>query len=467
MNSTFKKFFKLNNSQDASEILKVIFLAISFFLIIGSYTVARELKDAIFANIIGSNRTYFSYAKMLALFGLIPMLFIHAKLIDKIKKYKILSIYTAAFGFMGVCFAFLLGHKDIGLYNTVTSPTRIIGWLFYLFVESYSPLIVSLFWALSNSITLPSKVKNNYTAIVSASKIGGILFSGTAYLVLKSCWIPDILGIQLLLGITSIFLLLVPVSIYYLIKLVPRKDLHGYEAAYIVNKEHRKKEHKGEQTESWFSGMTSGITMLFKYPYALGIFGMSFFFEIVNQVIKVENILFGKSFNNTMGGFASFLMGQALIVHIFGLFIVVLGTRFIINALGELKALILVPVVTGISIFLFITYQTWETALIAFVVTRAVNYALAVPLRESLYIPTIDEIRFKTKSWIDGMGTKFSKMASSSFNVYVDGLANGQKLTMQSIFFSITISCWLFIAYLLGKRFEKAVANNEVIGEDN
>ncbi|MDZ4151742.1 MAG: hypothetical protein U1E01_11730, partial [Methylicorpusculum sp.] len=71
---------------------------------------------------------------------------------------------------------------------------------------------------------------------------------------------------QWVFGITSFLLILIVPVVYLLMKKVPGHQLHGYEAAYRVEKEKGKKG-KAE------TGILAGITMLFRYPYVLGIFG--------------------------------------------------------------------------------------------------------------------------------------------------------------------------------------------------
>ena len=97
--------------------------------------------------------------------------------------------------------------------------------------------------------------------------------------------------------------------------------LTGLSAAYHLEKKQLNK------SESWISSMLAGLTMLFKYPYVMGIFGMSFFFELINQALKVEGLIFGKSQAATLSAFTSFLLVQALLVHIIGFFVVVFGTK--------------------------------------------------------------------------------------------------------------------------------------------
>lgn len=101
---------------------------------------------------------------------------------------------------------------------------------------------------------------------------------------------------------------------------------------------------------------------------------------------------------------------------------------------------------------------------IAFILLRAINYAFSWPLRESLYIPTVKEIKFKSKSWIDAFGAKFAKTTGSGFNYIAVKLAPELFMSAYSVFFMGIVGSWFFAAYFLGRRFDKAVEHNEVIG---
>lgn len=462
MSLRLKNIFKFLWDVERNELLKVIFLTFAFFLVIGAYTVARELKDAIFLHTVGDDRKYQAFAKALSMFVLIPTIFFHSRLVDLLRKHQLLYIYTILYGIIGLLCVYLIGHPVIGLSNTITSADRYFGWFFYFFIEGYSPLVVSVFWAFANSITTPESAKNNYTIMIAGSKLGGIITAACAIILLRMHIFSDVINHQILLAVSSIILLIVPIVIYWFIRDVPNKELHGYEAAYQIEKE-RDKQAKVEP-EFWLKSILSGLIMVFKYPYVMGIFGMSFFFELINQALKVEGLIFGKTSATTMSGFTAFLLGQALLVHVIGFFVVVFGTRAILQAIGERRSLMLIPLITGVAVIIFILYRSYVTAIIAFVITRAVNYAFAVPVRESLYIPTIKEVRFKSKSWIDGIGTKFAKMSASTYNVYADGLIGQALISAHTIFFSISIGLWFVTAYALGRRFERAVENNEVIG---
>ncbi len=446
---------------DKRELLKVILLSVIFFLVIGAYTVTRELKDAVFSTIVGPERKMFAYAKLFSMFILIPAIFLHSRLVDLFKRHQLLYMYSTAYALLGALFVYFLGHPTIGLTNTVSSPDRLFGWLFYFFIEGYAPLVVSVFWAFSNSITQPKSAKNNYPIMIAGSKMGGITAASAAWFLLTSGRYSDVINLQACLGASSILLMFVPLFVYLLVTKVPHKDLHGYEAGYQLERER----HKAHYKASWFESMTSGLVLLFKYPYVMGIFGMTFFFELVSQALKVENIVFVKTVSRTLSEFTAALLWQAILVHIVAFTVVLFGTRALIAFLGERRSLLVIPAATGLSVIAFVMKPSYATAVFAFVVTRSVNYAIAAPLRESLFIPTLKEIQFKSKSWIDGVGQKFAKTCASSFNMYTDGLVAPALVAAQTSFFSAIVFFWFIVAYFLGWRFERALKRNEVIGE--
>lgn len=463
MSLSFQKIFKILLNVERREWLKVLLLSITFFLVIGAYTVTRELKDAVFTNIVGQDRRLLALAKIYSMLVLIPAIFLHSRLVDVLRRHYLLYLYSTVYALLGFIFVYFLGHPTIGLPNTVSDPSRLFGWIFYFFIEGYAPLVVSVFWAFSNSVTSPAAAKNNYTAMIAGSKLGGILCAFTAWLLLKAMIFTDVVNLQVLLAVSSALLLIVPFVIYLLIIKVPQSVMHGYEAAYTLEKKvHEHQEEEGKETV--VESMLSGLIMLFKYPYVMGIFGMSFFYELISQALKVENIIFIKNVSNGISQVTAFLLWQALLVHIVAFCVVLFGTRPLIAWLGERKSLLLIPAATGLSMIGFILKPSYATAVFAFVVNRSVNYAFAAPLRESLYIPTIKSVQFKSKSWIDGVGSKFAKTCASSFNMYTDGLGGQVLLSIQTTFFSTVVASWFLAAWFLGWRFEKAVKRNEVIG---
>lgn len=466
--------FKLSNlfqsfvgSDDRYEKLKILLLSLCFFIVIGGYTLVKELKDSIFLNVVGLE--YLPWVKLFSMVVLIPSVFFYSKLVDVLRRYQLLYFYAAVYGIGGLLCAYYIGHPTIGLANTDTSPYRLFGWLFYFFIEGYSPFVVSVLWAFVNSITKPESVKKNYILLTASSKMGGALMAGFAWWLLTfnaagRGLLSDVASHQLLLIFASAVLLLVPLVIFFMIRTVPGYCLHGYEAAYQVEKQRAKEEKK--KPEGFLRGMFSGLWLLLRYPYVLGIFGMIFFWEIVNVIFNYLRLGVGQAATQSVAGFGVFLYQQACFTHIVGLVVVLLGTRTIITWLGERKSLIAIPVMTGCAIAGYLVFQTMFAATLTYVIIRAINYAFAYPLRESLYIPTTKAMKFKSKSWIDGFGSKLSKGVGSYYNIFIQGVARSALFSVNLVFFGAVIVLWGGMAHFLGRRFEKAVENNEVIGAE-
>jgi AAA family ATP:ADP antiporter len=98
------------------------------------------------------------------------------------------------------------------------------------------------------------------------------------------------------------------------------------------------------------------------------------------------------------------------------------------------------------------------------VILRALHYGFNSPIREILYIPTVKDIKFKSKAWIDSFGRTFSKSSGSTVNILT--------IVQQTVFgfsietfatFSITF-VWFFISLLIGKKYNTTILNNDVIG---
>lgn len=461
MSSGFKLFVRQFVDIDRYERLKLMFLTTAFFLVIGAYTLAKELKDSVFMSIVG--KSYVPIAKWPVMILLVPAIFVYAKLVDKMRRYYLISFFCLLYAVLGLFFAYWLGNPTMGLANTNSSVYRMFGWAFYLFVEGYSPFVVSVFWAFANSVNSPESAKKSYGLMVAGSKLGGALTAGLAWYWLSKqvnsgLPVSDVYNHQILLAIASCFLLLVPFVIFTMMKKVPGRYLHGYEAVYQLEKQ-KSKEGTAE------TGMFSGILMFARYPYVLGIFGMVFFYEVVSTVLSYLRLDVAQAKATSISQVSSVLFEITFKYHAVGVLIALFGTSALLGKLGERVCLILTPLISGILLLYLMLSDTDTYALInAFVAIKAINYAFSWPVRESLYIPTIKEIKFKSKSWIDAFGSKFAKMVGASFNIFAERLGSALFMPVHSFFFAIIIGSWFITALLLGRRFDKAIANNEVIG---
>lgn len=455
-----KNFFSSILSVEPQERLKLLFLSLVYACIIGSYTITKDLRDTVFVSIVGTE--YQPYAQMIAWAIFIIPLFFYAKLVDSLRRYQLLFVFALFYGVAGLIFAYLLGSPSIGLSNTQQSAYRVFGWLFYFFIEGYLPFVVSVFWAFANSISDQEAAKKNYGLMAAGSKVGGMVTALFSVVVLtwgKNLFKTsnDILLHQILLVTASLLSLCIPLIVLLLMKKVPGKYLHGYEAAYKVEKERSK---KGIAE----TGIWAGLNMLIKYPYVLGMFGILFFDEVISRIIGFQRICVAQTQSTSLAGFSIFLFQTTFMFHCVGFIIAFFGTRKLIETLGETTCLMLVPAINfAVVLYPLISPSAFAIA-IASIITKAVHYTLLYPLKESLYIPTVKEIKFKSKSWIDTFGQKFARSFGSGFNVLALKLGSGAFFPAHLAFVGIISSLWITTAYMMGKKYESAIAQNKVIG---
>ncbi len=449
---------------EPQERMKLFFLSLLYFLVVGAYTVTRDLKSAIFLGTVG--KEYIPWVKVISMLMLVPAIFFYSRLVDKIRRYQLLIFYSVVFGLANLIFAYYIGHPTIGILNTDAHPSRLFGWFFYFFVEGYSPFVVSVFWALANSVNSPAEAKRNYGYMVAGSKIGGMVAAALAWYIfglsaqlLKPC-LTHVEAHQLILVISSLFLAVVPVVAVLFIKTVPGHLLHGYEAAYQLEKQ------KSETAVVAKPSMFAGLEMFVKYPYVLGIFGMVFFYEIISTVLGYLRLGVAEAGAGSISDVSKVLFEIAFKAHFVGFIISLVGTQALLARLGTRICLMLIPFSMGGILFYLVFETSPESLRNAFVVFTALNYAFLSPVRESLYLPTVKEIKFKSKSWIDAFGSKFAKTAGSMFNIFASRMGESFMLPVHSFFFAGIVGLWFGVAFLLGRRFEKAIVNNEVIGAE-
>lgn len=447
---------------DKKDLFKIFLLAVSFFCVIGAYTIIKEMKDILFVRFVGAY--WMPKVKILSMFVLVPATLFYAKLVDMTSKFRLLCIYSGLYGGVGLLFAYLLGAPGIGLMNTHASPYRLFGWIIYLFYEGAVPFVVSVFWSFSNSVTSPEAAKKGYPLVITGSKFGGMVTAGFAWLLLSPTTFLGRLGLsdiavhQILLSLASLLLCIAPFIVAYLLK-ISGGNLHGYEASY---KEEKKQEKAGTDK----TGIFSGLKMMVQHPYILGVFGMIFFYELLNVVLGYQRLIILQASTKSLGGFTGKMFEQRFIMHSVGLLISFFGTRVLIKRLGERICLLLIPIVTGALLFYFMVAYDANAILVVFMGLGTLNYAFASPLRESLYIPTVKDIRFKSKSWIDSFGMKISKGCGSTFNEACKTLVPGSMLfhSVYITFFTLIIGFWVMLAWWLGRQYCDAVENNKVIG---
>jgi ATP:ADP antiporter, AAA family len=427
------------------ELKKFLMLATGFFFLIGPYWLLKTLKDSIFVNTVGPE--HHPTVKILSVILSLPLVLFYSKLVDIMSKEKMVYFLVGLYGILGMLFVYFFYDPNIGLANTTTSSTRLIGWLFFLYVESYISLMISLYWAFINDITTPESAKKGYGLIIFGSQLGGFTFIVLGDILSADASLYASRGPLISLIAVSCLLLMAPIT-YLLYRSVNKENLKSYQEG--VNYQ--------EEPKSAGISFLDGLKVILTHPYVAGIFSLIFFHELISTVMNYQMLWLAKSTYVDAGLVNKFFFDYALAVQAIACVFALVGTSFFQRRFGITFCIVAYPLLLGASIIWYLITPSLQTIFYVMLIAKAINFAFNQPAKEVLYIPTSKNIKYKSKAWVDMFGLRFAKASGSVINKLA-----GQALGVTGFVVIGFIGIWVALANIVGKHFQKAVNEKRVI----
>lgn len=445
---------------EKEEFKKFLRLGLIFALIIGVYWTLRPLKDAIFIQLV--DKLHIPYAKTVSVIALLPLVMFYTKLLEKNSRERMLKILPTFYGIVVLIFSvvmfFAQAPADVIESRSTLGflATRGLGYLWYLFVESFGSLVVALFWAFSADTTDTTSAKRGFPLVVAIGQMGGIvlpfLVGGLPH---RLNLATDTLS-MVFLGL--LILLIIPLVMYFL-RATPKHLLKAFEGK-------NEKQAEAEQEP----GFLEGLKLMLKHKYLLGIFAANFIYEVVVTIFDFNfKVAAGTEFSGV--ALSNYLSTYASSVNIVSLACLLLGISNVTRFLGVGVALAAMPVIVGLALFGFLSLDSLSFLFYLMVGSKAVNYALNGPALKQLYIPTTPDVKFKAQAWIETFGSRASKEAGSLFNMLLAPLqrafgevvGRGHYLMMSGFLGFPLLALWFVTAIFLGRTFKKAVHEKKVV----
>ena len=442
------------------DIKKASLLGLTFFFIVGAYWLLRLLKDLFFYNSIAfpvslgwdadAGRASIPTAKFWSPFVVLACVVIYTKLIDMFEKHKlfyiILSFYITAFSIVtGIMFA-QATYGDAFVGKTLLLYT---GYTAYWLTESFGSVLVAFFWSFTVSSTPSDQAKRTFPLIVALGQIGSISCSSLLYFP-GATWIKFAIAIGMLVGV---FL-----TVRYMIKTIPADQMKS-------DKEEKKSK----------PDMLSGIKLLLTEPYFIGVLIVSTFYEIAGTIVDYQM----KSQVKLAGmNFEHFQATLGTSVNLLSFVIALLGTSALMKRFGIRVCLLIYPASFALMLTgLFVYYQSglstptmlaWA-AFSVMLIVKAASYAVNNPIKDMMYIPTSKDAKFKVKGIIDMLGGRSAKGTGAAiagkFNVPGNAVASMHNLFLYGSLVGLgVIGVWIAAALYVGKKNQKLVKNNEILG---
>jgi hypothetical protein len=232
-----------------------------------------------------------------------------------------------------------------------------------------------------------------------------------------------------------------------------------------------------------FSGFYEGLILILQHRYTLKLLGVSVLFEIVVTVLDYEFKLMGahsvehytehllldavkegmdthysaeERFANLLGRFGQLTNSLSLFVALFGF-------SYLLQRLSVQVALLIFPTILFISVVLSNLVPTLSVMFALLTVLKALIFSLNEPVKELLYQPTSDAIKFKAKAWIDVFGCRLAKAVGS----LITGYSAGDVRTLRAI---SEIPCLLLavaiiaLSWSIGNDFNELIDGNLIVG---
>lgn len=458
---------------DYYERKKMILLGATCSCLIAAYSILRPLKTSVFSKLVGV--TYQPYTKLLMLGLMLPIMYLYSLLIDRVK--RDVNIHIIYIGYAAICFlfAYFLLDPIIGLGNTETSPQRLIGWLFYIAMDLFSSIIMTIFWSYTNSINTPSSANYGYNFITVGARIGGILSTAAAIQWLSTS-LDETKTIPAFIAACGGLLVLASLFTYIVNKTIPAKYLEGYKPEAIIEAKEAEYKNKAEDLSIQSSFLKSvldslkktfeGLRLLINNSYVFGIFILIYSFEIISAILDYQmQFLMVIENNNSVKESTLFMLRYTNMFQIVGLFFAIFGTAPLIKRLGVRFCISITPFMTIMLMGAFFFYNSLYFITIILVILRALNYGFNIQMREMLFIPTSHDVRYQAKAWIESTGRALSKSSGALINISSQQAA-AFALALNTSFTVAIGSVWLIASILVGRKYQKTIESNKVIGRD-
>lgn len=448
LKSALRSFLSTFDHLDYYERRKVALLSALFGLLIAAYSILRPLKSSIFNCFVGVENL--QYAKILMFIVIIPCMFLYSILVDRLRRHQLTIFFLIVYAVLCIIFAYYLLHPTIGIQNTSKSVTRLFGWFFYIAMDLYPTLVVGTFWAFTNSISTPNTAKTNYAILTAVSRGAGCIASALSWVVMQ-CNFSHASSHAFFVSIIACFLLIAAALIEYLHRSTPSSHIHGYTDTHLAGS-------KKEKTN-----MFEGLKLLIAQPYVFGIFWIVYSFEFLTYVLDFQQqYLISLETNNAVGGTSSYLFGFTALFQLIGLVLALLGAP-LLNILGVARCVVIVPAVTVLLMVGLAFFQSLTAFSIALIALRALYYGFNIPVVEMLYIPTVKDIQFKAKGWVESSGRTISKIAGTGA-IFIAQAAPVYAYSISSVLSIASAVSWTCAAYLVGRKYHYTVTHDKVIG---
>ncbi len=427
--------------------LTALLLALNVYLLLTTYYIIKPVREALILAGGGAEvKSYAAAGQALLLLGAVPA---YAALASHFSRMRLINTVTI---FFALC---LVGFWIWGTNPTFRVPLGAfdltVGIAFYLWVGIFNMMVVAQFWAFANDLYTPEEGKRLFALVAFGASAGAVSGSVIAGILIEP------IGVEMMLLVAAALLVAT---------LVITNGVDGRE---------RRRAHARAEAAAR-SRLAPSVTPAEAPIGKGGAFGLvwsnryllliAFLMLILNWVNTTGEYILGRVVSadaaaRVASGAAGTLGAKELIgkfyadyfsvVNVVGLLIQLFLVSRILKWFGVRVAILILPIIAlgGYALLVFVpvlSYVRWvKTA------ENAADYSIQNTVRQTLFLPTTREQKYKAKQAIDTFFVRCGDLLSAGI-VFLGTSVLAFETQQFALVNSALVLVWILIALAIGRE---------------
>ncbi|MBD3167020.1 MFS transporter [bacterium] len=422
-----------------------------FFLVITSFWILKPIKKTIFITFYDiSGFEIFGavlrasqaelLAKILNMVVAFVAVVVFTWLSHRFRRQQLTYIFSVFFILSYIAYSFGLRTPGAG---TV--------WSFYLFGDLFSTLMVATFFAFINDSVSPDAAKRLYGLIGLGGVAGGVF--GTSVL---RVWVESVDPFQWMWVCSALALAIILIAYTAGRWVLLHEDAPSIPHDQPQRSEPPENKHVASRSNPAFEG----ARLVFSSKYLLSIVGIVGVYEIVSTTLDfqftetISHYLDGEAIGRHFATVYTITNWSSMLVQFF-------LTSFIMTRFGLTIALAILPAAMFMGSTAFMIVPALWVGSMLNTADNAFSYSINQSAKETLYVPTSREEKYKAKAFIDMFVQRFAKALAVGVSLLITTLFRDfESLRWLSIFPVSIILVWIVAVRVAGRGFALKAGGN-------
>jgi len=407
------------------ELPVVALLFLFSFMVIAVFQMLYPLKKGLFIEHYGADLEL--YAKLANILVAALGVIVFTLLYNKMPRQRVIYIF---------CVFFIISF--LVLTNLITEPKPLPIWGFYLLGDLVTTLLVASFWAYATDISTSGQAKRLFGVIGGGGITGGLVGSALARILLPEIGPPG------LLILAAVFMAVIILATHSIESVIRRSGAFPQAMA------RKSSEKEVPEKKTKMSAAIEGAQLVIRSKYLAAIVGIMAFYEMASQIIDYQ---FSSLTEGVSGETATltFVANVRFYANALSVFVQFFLVSLIMRRLGLVAALLVLPFALLFSSVAFFAASTMVVASLLHFFDNGFNYSIQQTARESLYVVTTPDEKYKARAFTNMFVQRFAK-GLSIFLVIGMGLLNLQ-LRFFSLVTIVVVILMALCAIYAGRRF--------------